>query len=470
MRGAPQKFLTTLPSRYTRAAAADLATFRSILGDANVLAGHANDAARYNLDWMKQYEGRSACVLRPGSTAEVAAVLAHCSARRIPVVPQGGNTGLVGGAVPLDHEVVLSTERLRALHSFDADSGVAVCGGGMVLQALDEALAPHGWMVPLDLGSKGSCAVGGNVSTNAGGLRLLRHGSLHGSVLGVEAVTGEGEVLDMLCTLRKDNVGFDVKQLFIGSEGALGVVTRVALQAVARPAALNVALLGAGSFEDCIALLRLARRRLGEVLSAAEFVDARAMALCVAGLGLRLPFATPAPFFFFVETSGSHGAHDAEKLSAFLEEAAGAGLAVDGAVAADSAQARSLWRLREDVSVAVSKRGHVYKCERRAPQPPRPHDVFLSPRSGARRAPTPRLTRAAPPPPPPCATCRRRVAAPAPHVRPGGGGARAPAGAGLGPRGRVARGLRAPGRRQLAPQHLHARARRALPRQAARRH
>ena len=361
---AARRFSTQLPASYTRAGADDVAFFKTVCGAPHVLVpGDGSDLSKYNTDWMRQYHGATAAVVKPRDTAGVAAVLAHCSARRIPVVPQGGNTGLVGGSVPLSHEGVLSLERLKDVHSFDEDSGVVVCGGGLVLQALDDALGARGWMVPLDLGSKGSCAVGGNVATNAGGLRLLRYGSLHGSVLGLEAVTGSGTVVDALCTLRKDNVGFDVKQLFIGSEGALGVVTRVAIQAVQRPAAVNVAMLGAASFADCRALLRLARKRLGEVLSAAEFVDSRAMGIVLQQLaGTRLPFSTPAPFFFFVELSGSNEAHDAEKLAGFLEEAAAGGLAVDGTVAADGVQARSIWRLREDVSVACSQRGHVYKC------------------------------------------------------------------------------------------------------------
>jgi D-2-hydroxyglutarate dehydrogenase len=279
------------------------------------------------------------------------------------VVPQGGNTGLVGGGVPLSHEVVLSLERLRDVHSFDEDSGVVVCGGGLVLQALDEALGARGWMVPLDLGSKGSCAVGGNVATNAGGLRLLRYGSLHGSVLGLEVVTARGETLDMLSTLRKDNVGFDLKQLFIGSEGALGVVTRVALLAAPRPASVNVAVFGVGSFDNCRRLLRLARLTLGETLSAAEYVDGAAMALTLKTLGLRSPFEGAAAFNFFVETAGCNAAHDAEKLSAFVERASEEGLIADGVVAADASQARRLFRLREDVSVALSQRGHVFKYD-----------------------------------------------------------------------------------------------------------
>jgi D-2-hydroxyglutarate dehydrogenase len=221
---------TSSPSRATPA---DLAALRAIVGDAYVLEGASEDAAPFQLDWLRQYPGRCAAVVRPRDTAQVAAVLRLCDARGLGVVPQGGNTGLVGGGVPRAaaparaDEVVLSLARLNAIESFDEDAGVVVCGAGTVLQALDAFLAERGCMVPLDLGSKGSCQIGGNVSTNAGGLRLLRYGSLHGSVLGLEVATARGEVLDMMSTLRKDNVGFDLKQLFVGSEGALGVVTKV---------------------------------------------------------------------------------------------------------------------------------------------------------------------------------------------------------------------------------------------------
>ena len=382
--------LTSTPAR---ASDSDLAALRAIVGEAHVLDGASHDAAPFQLDWLKQYPGRAACVVRPADTAQVAAVLRLCGARGLGVVPQGGNTGLVGGGVPRAaaprraDEVVLSLQRLSRIENFDEDSMAVVCGAGTVLQALDAFLAERGCMVPLDLGSKGSCVLGGNVSTNAGGLRLLRYGSLHGSVLGLEVVTARGETLDMLSTLRKDNVGFDVKQLFVGSEGALGVVTRVALLAAPRPSSVSVAVFGVASFDNCRRLLRLARAELGETLSAAEFVDGRAMQLTLETLKLASPFASADAgaagagagagasasastgaaeahaFNFFVETAGCNAAHDAEKLAGFLERASEQGLIADGVVAADSAQARRLFRLREDVSVALSQRGHVFKYD-----------------------------------------------------------------------------------------------------------
>ena len=171
---------------------------------------------------MGKYHGAARVALRPRSTAQVSAVLAHCSARRLAVVPQGGNTGLVGGSVPVFDEVVLSTSAMNKILAFDPVAGTVTCQAGCVLQTLDEHVAERGHTVPLDLGAKGSCHVGGNVATNAGGLRLLRYGSLHGSVLGLEAVLADGTVLDMLSTLRKDTTGYDLKQIFIGSEVGRG--------------------------------------------------------------------------------------------------------------------------------------------------------------------------------------------------------------------------------------------------------
>ena len=207
--------------RFSELTPADVDHFRSILGDRGVVTDeHALEP--YNADWLGKYKGRARLALRPATTAQVAAVLKHCSARRLAVVPQGGNTGLVGGGVPAFDEVVLSLAAMDRVLSLDAASGALVAQAGCVLQALDERAARDGLLVPLDLGAKGSCRIGGNVSTNAGGLRLVRYGSLHGSVLGVEAVLADGTVLDLLSTLRKDNTGYDLKQLFIGSEGSLG--------------------------------------------------------------------------------------------------------------------------------------------------------------------------------------------------------------------------------------------------------
>ena len=206
--------------------------------------------------------------------------MAHCGRRGLAVCPQGGNTGLVGGSVPVFDEVVISTQLMDRIESVSTDSGVAVCQAGVVLEQLDSELAGHGLMVPLDLGAKGSCHIGGNVSTNAGGLRLLRYGSLHGTVLGVEAVLASGEILDCLSSMKKDNTGYDLKHLMIGSEGTLGLVTRVSLSCPTRPSSVNLALLSLPSFQAVLRTFRESKAQLGEILSSCEFIGEDHTDLC----------------------------------------------------------------------------------------------------------------------------------------------------------------------------------------------
>lgn len=235
-------------ARFSRLNDDDLEFFRAALGEGAVITDEF-ELQNYNTDWQKKYHGASRLALRPGSTAEVSAILAHCNDRRLAVTPQGGNTGLVGGATPVHDEVVVSLSRMNKVLSFDGDSGIVTAEAGVVLAALGQYLDARGHIVPLDLGAKGTCHIGGNVSTNAGGLRYVRYGSLHGSVLGLQAVLADGTVLDNLSTLRKDNTGYDLKQLFIGAEGSLGIVTAVSLLAPFKPKSVQVAMMALPSFE-----------------------------------------------------------------------------------------------------------------------------------------------------------------------------------------------------------------------------
>lgn len=221
--------MSSVPERsqaYAQVEERDVVYFRGLLGAAGVITD-SDDLVPYNTDWMKKYHGQSRLALRPKTTEQVARIMEYCNERSLAVVPQGGNTGLVGGSIPLFDEIVLSLSSMDKVISFDDHSGVVVCEAGCILQNLESFVNELGYMVPLDLGAKGTCQIGGNVATNAGGLRLVRYGSLKGSVLGLEAVLADGTVLDTLNTLRKDNTGFDVKQLLIGSEGSLAVITKV---------------------------------------------------------------------------------------------------------------------------------------------------------------------------------------------------------------------------------------------------
>lgn len=249
----------------------DIKKFQSILGN-NILLDEF-DVKSYNIDHFKNLRGQSKIVLKPKSTQQVSQILQYCNQRKIAVCPRGGNTGVVGGSIPVFDEVVISMELMNQVERIDEFSGLLVCQSGCVLEKLDEKVYEKGMCMPLDLGAKGSCQIGGNLSTNAGGLRQLRYGNLHGSVLGLEAVTAEGKILNLMSNFKKDNTGYHLKHLFIGSEGTLGVITRLAIHCPPAPRAINLALIGLDSFDKVLKTFLLAKRDLGEILSGCEMMD-----------------------------------------------------------------------------------------------------------------------------------------------------------------------------------------------------
>ncbi|KAF5337329.1 hypothetical protein D9611_003319 [Ephemerocybe angulata] len=352
----------------------DVAHFSSILAPTSIVSSLSTAPAtedeldQYNSDWIGRFKGQSTTVLKPKTTEEVSQILKWCNEKRIGVCPQGGNTGLVGGSVPIKDEVVLSLSNMNKIRSFDPISGVLVADAGCILQTLTDYVAPHHHIMPIDLGAKGSCQIGGNVSTNAGGLRLLRYGSLHGTVLGVEVVLPDGTILDQLTTLRKDNTGYDIKQLFIGAEGTLGVVTAVSILTPPAPQASNNVILALPSFKNVLPLFQTVKRELSEILSAFEFIDRTAYDLAVKhgqGRALTEEEVEGAECFVLVETSGGRREHDEEKLNDLLENllTADEPLINTGVLAQNPAQFSSLWALREGVTEAVSKEGKAYKYD-----------------------------------------------------------------------------------------------------------
>lgn len=261
---------------------------------------------------MRKYRGHAKLVLKPGSTEEVSKILKYCNDNMLAVVPQGGNTGLVGGSVPVFDEIVINLQRMNQIRSFDEVSGILVADAGVILEVADNYLAERNHIFPLDLGAKGSCQIGGNVAANAGGLRLLRYGSLHGNVLGIEAVLPDGTVVDDLCKLRKNNTGYDLKQLFIGGEGTIGIVTGISIFCPQRSQAVNVAYFGLESYEQVQNLFKQAKSKLGEILSAFELMDGRTQQLLVKAVDKKLPLEGSHPFYALIETSGSNTDHDGE--------------------------------------------------------------------------------------------------------------------------------------------------------------
>ncbi len=342
--------------------------FKQLLGPSSaVIDGVTRDATGdlepFNRDWMRKYKGHTQLVLKPQTTKEASQVLKYCNHNMLAVVPQGGNTGLVGGSVPVYDEIVLSMSRMSKIRSFDEVSGTLVVDAGCVLETVDHFLAEKNHIFPLDLGAKGSCQIGGNVATNAGGLRLLRYGSLHGNVLGIEAVLPDGTVVDDLNTLRKNNTGYDLKQLFIGGEGTIGIITAVSILCPQRSKAVNVAFFGLESFEKVQKAFREAKSQLSEILSAFEMMDGRSQDLVHGVTKKRRPLEGSYPFYCLIETSGSNSDHDGEKLQNFLEHVMATEIVTDGVVAQDESQIQSLWSWREGISECSGHWGGVYKYD-----------------------------------------------------------------------------------------------------------
>lgn len=303
-------------------------------------------------------------VLRPQTAKEVSSILEYCNANDIAIVPQGGNTGLVGGGVPMDKEVIISMKSMNQVHSLDSN-GVLVCDAGCILQDLQDYSRERGYLVPTDIGSKGSCVIGGNVSTNAGGQYFYRFGSLHANVLGLEVVLASGEILNLMNTNLKDNTGYDLKQLFIGAEGTLGVITKIVLHCPTLPSSRQAVLVACEKYSEVVETLHLAKKLLGEVLAAFEYMD-RAV-LDLVGKDKTIPLLDDDgenyPYCILIEAQGSSEEHDSAKMDAFLEAAMEAELVVNGIVAQDLQQLHNLWEIREYCGVVVSATGRPYKYD-----------------------------------------------------------------------------------------------------------
>jgi FAD/FMN-containing dehydrogenase len=335
-----------------------LLALRDCVGAEQVLS--EGDLSAYELDWRKRFRGRALAVVRPADTAQVADVLRACAAHGASVVPQGGNTGLVGGGVPDDSgtQVLLSLLRLNRVRSIDRANLTLTVEAGCVLQAAQQAAADAGLMFPLSLAAEGSCTIGGNLATNAGGTQVLRFGNARELCLGLEVVTADAQVWDGLSGLRKDNTGYDLRDLFIGSEGTLGIITAATLKLSPRPAAVGTALAAAGSLERCVALLGLAQARLGAGLTGFEVMNRFSLDL-VARHFPALPQPLPqAQWTVLLEQSDNEGEAQARsRFESLLEAALEAGTIDDAVVAESLTQSHSLWHLRESIPLAQSQEG-----------------------------------------------------------------------------------------------------------------
>ena len=335
-----------------------IAELQTLLGVAQVLTD--GDLSAWTRDWRQRFHGKALAVVRPGSTAEVAQVLQACARHGVTVVPQGGNTGLVGGGVPdaTGTQVLLSLARLNRVRSIDPANLTMTVEAGCVLQAVQASAAEAGLLFPLSLAAEGSCTIGGNLATNAGGTAVLRYGNARELCLGLEVVTASAEVWDGLTGLRKDNTGYDLRDLFIGSEGTLGIITAATLKLFPQPAASVTALASCTSLEQCVALLVLAQARLGAGLTGFEVMNSFSLALVrrhFAQLAQPLP---PAPWTVLLESADADGETAARsRFEGLLQAALEAAVITDAALAESLAQSAAMWHLREAIPLAQSEEG-----------------------------------------------------------------------------------------------------------------
>ena len=340
-----------------------ITTLKNLCGDANVLT-HEDpnaDLSAWEQDWRKRVKGRALAVVRPGSTQEVAAVVKACAASGTSIVPQGGNTGLVVGGVPdsTGTQIVLSMTRMNAVRAIDPANLTITVEAGCVLQNLQSAAENAGFLFPLSLGAEGSCTIGGNLGTNAGGTQVVRYGNTRELCLGLEVVTAQGEVWSGLTGLRKDNTGYDLRNLMIGSEGTLGIITAATMKLYPLPAAQLTAWASVPSMEAAVQLLGLAHQALGPGLTGFEVMGQFALSLVDKHYPqLRVPLFKETPWCVLLENSDSENeTHARAQFETLLEAALAQGCVTDAVVAENLTQAHGLWHIRESITMAQAEEG-----------------------------------------------------------------------------------------------------------------
>ena len=331
---------------------------RAAVGATHVLID--GDLSAWEIDWRRRYRGRALAVVRPADAEQVAAVVRACARHGAGIVAQGGNTGLVGGSVPDDSgtQVVLSLTRLTRIRELDAQNLTITVEAGCVLQQVQDAARLSGLLYPLSLAAEGSCTVGGTLATNAGGTQVLRYGNARELCLGLEVVTASGEIWNGLSGLRKDNTGYDLRDLYIGSEGTLGVITAASLKLFPQPAAVTTAMAAVSTLSDALRLLDLARTRLDAGLTGFEVMNDKALGLVRKHFPQWKQPLSPGPWTVLIEQSDTESeAHAQACFQALLADAMSDGIVIDAAVAGHLEQAAAMWRLREGIPLAQAEEG-----------------------------------------------------------------------------------------------------------------
>jgi len=340
-----------------------LPRFAAIVGDRYAITDPAA-LEPYLIEGRGLYRGRSSMLLRPGSVAEVQAILKLANETKTPLVPQGGNTGLVGGQIPFDGELLLSLTRLDKIREVDAASNTMTCEAGVVLAKAQDAATAVDRLFPLSLGAEGSCTIGGNLSTNAGGTGAVAYGIARDLVMGIEVVLADGRIMNLLSKLKKNNTGYDLRHIFVGAEGTLGVITAAVVKLFPRPRAVETAFIGVPSPAAAVKLLNQAQARVGGTVTSFELIvrDVIEFALKHAH-GARDPLATRHPWYVLMEVSSQHSDGLRESVEQLLADASAEGLVRDATIAASLDQAKTFWHLRHVLPEAQKPEGGSIKAD-----------------------------------------------------------------------------------------------------------
>ena len=337
-----------------------IAKFKTIVGDKYAVTDQ-NDIAPYVTEERDLYHGRSPLVLRPASTAEVSAICKLASEHKIALVPQGGNTGLVGGQTPHHGEIVVSLRRMDRIREVDAASNTMTCEAGVVLQIAQQRASEADRLFPLSLGAEGSCTIGGNLSTNAGGTTALAYGVAREMALGLEVVLADGRILNLLSKLKKDNTGYDLRNLFIGAEGTLGIITAATLKLFPKPRAIETAFVGLASPREALRLLSLSQNEAAGTLTSFELLSEMSVDFSVRhGIDVRAPLTGKHPWYVLMELSSPRDDARAT-LEAILAKALEEEIIDDAVIAANLSQRMGFWKLRDEMSAAQKPEGGSIK-------------------------------------------------------------------------------------------------------------
>jgi FAD/FMN-containing dehydrogenase len=355
----------------SRSAAEDIhQRLAAVVGDRHVIAGAA-DQEPYIVDWRGRYRGRAQAIVKPGTTAEVAAVVRLCAEQGITIVPQGGNTGMCGAATPDagDHNVVIRLDRMRSIRNVNPLANTITVDAGCILAEIQSAATAADRYFPLSLGAEGSCQIGGNIATNAGGTAVLRYGPTRDLVLGLEAVLPDGRIFNGLRALRKNNTGYDLKHFFIGSEGTLGIITAAVLKLFTPPRSSALALLKLQGVEQALEVMRLLRNAVGDRVGSLEIMSRGQIEVIAETVpDVKIPFDLSTPWYLIVElTDTLPGADLRAPLETVLGEALEAGLIEDALVASSEAQAKAIWAVRHSVSEGNKRSGYVVSHDSAVP-------------------------------------------------------------------------------------------------------